>query len=237
MKSPGTACLSTPLKRYMLFYNGAMCFGWFLILLRISAKLVLLRNHTDKFELAYNAVETLLKIFQTGAVFEVIHALTGIVRAPVSTTGLQVSSRLMLLWGITASVPQSRNSFFIASMIVSWSLTEIPRYAYFAVSAVNGFAPHWLVWLRYSTFILLYPSGAGSECGLMFNSLSFIRSSKLYSVTMPNWANFAFDYYIFCVITLAMYVPGLPHMYFHMLRQRSRHLKQSSHDSILVKIQ
>ncbi len=47
-------------------------------------------------------------------------------------------------------------------MVLSWALTEVIRYTFYAASLVGwGFAP--LLWARYSTFFVLYPTGAGSE--------------------------------------------------------------------------
>jgi hypothetical protein len=46
------------------------------------------------------AVEIPLKISQTAAIMEVIHAATGIVKSPVGITAMQVASRLWCLWGI-----------------------------------------------------------------------------------------------------------------------------------------
>ena len=47
-------------------------------------------------------------------------------------------------------------------MVLSWALTEVIRYTFYAASLVGwGFAP--LLWLRYSTFFVLYPTGASSE--------------------------------------------------------------------------
>jgi Protein tyrosine phosphatase-like protein, PTPLA len=46
-------------------------------------------------------------------------------------------------------------------MVLSWSLTGVIRYTFYAASLVGWeFAP--LLWARYSTFAL-YPIGAGSE--------------------------------------------------------------------------
>src|SRR5260221_11074648 len=47
-------------------------------------------------------------------------------------------------------------------MVLSWALTEVIRYSCYAASLIGWeFAP--LLWLRYSTFFALYPTGAGSE--------------------------------------------------------------------------
>ena len=49
----------------------------------------------------YAAVGPVVVYVQTTAVLEVIHVLLGWVRSPLSTTVMQVSSRLFLVWGIT----------------------------------------------------------------------------------------------------------------------------------------
>lgn len=222
MRTPKKRPMAAISQYYLVAYNTAMAAGWLLILLRMSA--VVVKAHSRKYADAYDSVQTLLRYFQTGALLEVLHAATGIVRASAVTTCVQVGSRLMLLWGVTEVIPEVRSDVLIASMVISWSLTEIPRYAYFVQTSLRGSAPTWFVWLRYSTFIPLYPTGAGSEWGLLFKALPWIRFREIYSVKMPNWLNFAFDYHTFCVLILLLYVPGLPYMYTHMLRQRSKHL-------------
>ena len=56
-------------------------------------------------------------------------------------------------------------------MILSWSATEVIRYAFYTFSLARSTVPGILVYLRYSTFYLLYPLGASSEALLIFNSL------------------------------------------------------------------
>jgi very-long-chain (3R)-3-hydroxyacyl-CoA dehydratase len=47
-------------------------------------------------------------------------------------------------------------------MVLSWALTEVIRYTFYAASLVGWeFGP--LLWARYSTFFILYPTGASSE--------------------------------------------------------------------------
>jgi very-long-chain (3R)-3-hydroxyacyl-CoA dehydratase len=58
-------------------------------------------------------------------------------------------------------------------MVLSWALTEVIRYAFYAATLVrsDGNAPAFLTWLRYSTFFVLYPTGAGSEALVNFATL------------------------------------------------------------------
>lgn len=85
-----------------------------------------------------------------------------------------------------------------------------------------GFVPYPLLWLRYSTFVILYPLGVASEMTTVYLALPTIRKERPLSSSMPNSINFAFDYYWFCWLAIACYIPGLPELYFHMLRQRKK---------------
>lgn len=60
-------------------------------------------------------------------------------------------------------------------MILAWSVTECIRYAFYALSLL-GFAPKPLHWLRYNTFYVLYPLGAGSEAFLMASVLPPLKT-------------------------------------------------------------
>jgi very-long-chain (3R)-3-hydroxyacyl-CoA dehydratase len=55
-------------------------------------------------------------------------------------------------------------------MILAWSSTEVIRYFFYALS-LSGIESSLLQWLRYTTFYVLYPLGAGSEAFLMYASL------------------------------------------------------------------
>lgn len=194
-----------------------MTAGWIVVLLRL-ARAVIFR------ECIYAAVVAPLKIFQTGAMLEILHSLTGLIRAPAATTALQVASRVTLVWGVSDAVESVRENFSFSTMVLAWSLTEIPRYFYFSVAAVTNSVPFWVTFTRYSTFIPLYPLGASSEWLTMYSALPHIKKEGLFSIYLPNSYNFAFDYYTCCVCILVLYVPGLPYMYSHMLRQRRKYV-------------
>ena len=82
--------------------------------------------------------------------------------------------------------------------------------------------PYPLLWLRYTTFIVLYPLGVASEMTMVYLAMPTIRKERPLSFSMPNKVNFAFDYYWFCWCAIACYIPGLPELYLHMLRQRKK---------------
>jgi len=55
-------------------------------------------------------------------------------------------------------------------MVLAWSITEVIRYSFYAFNLL-GYNPYVLLWLRYTTFFILYPVGASSEAFLMYATL------------------------------------------------------------------
>ncbi|CAM8888089.1 unnamed protein product [Rhodiola kirilowii] len=211
------------LKRiYLSIYNWTVFVGWVQVLYFAVKTL-----RESGYEHVYTAVEKPLQLAQTAAVLEIFHGLVGLVRSPVSATLPQISSRLYVTWGILYSFPEMTTHVLVSSLVISWSITEIIRYGFFGVKETLGFTPSWLLWLRYSTFLVLYPSGITSEVGLIYFAMPYMKESGKYSLRMPNKWNFSFDYFYAAILVLAFYVPGSPHMYRYMLSQRKKALSKA----------
>ncbi|CAL9122545.1 unnamed protein product [Musa acuminata var. zebrina] len=230
--------LSTLRRIYLSLYNWTVFVGWQFHLPRPVHFLA----HAVLFQVLYFAVKALreggpttvygfverpLQLAQTAAVMEILHGLVGLVRSPVSATLPQIGSRLFLTWGILWSFPETRAHILVSSLVISWSITEIIRYSFFGMKEAFGFAPSWFLWLRYSTFFILYPTGITSEVGLIYVALPYIKASEKYCIRMPNKWNFSFDYFSASILALAIYIPGIPHMYQYMLGQRRKALCKS----------
>jgi hypothetical protein len=82
---------------YLLAYNLASAVGWAYILFIVATAL----QAGDDAATLYDKVELALKVVQSAAALEVLHAVVGLVRSPVATTALQVASRLTLVWVFT----------------------------------------------------------------------------------------------------------------------------------------
>ncbi|XP_030521582.1 very-long-chain (3R)-3-hydroxyacyl-CoA dehydratase PASTICCINO 2A isoform X2 [Rhodamnia argentea] len=130
----------------------------------------------------------------------------------------------------TAAILETQKHIMVSSLVISWSITEIIRYSFFGMKETLGFTPSWLLWLRYSTFLLLYPTGIASEVGLIYIALPYIKRSEKYCVRMPNKWNYSFDYFYAAILALGIYVPGGPHMYSYMLGQRKKALAKSKRE-------
>ncbi|KAH7848164.1 hypothetical protein Vadar_034559 [Vaccinium darrowii] len=66
----------------------------------------------------------------------------------------KISSRLFVVWGILWSFPEVRTHVLVSSLVISWSITEIIRYSFFGTKEALGFAPFWLLWLRWGNLKL-----------------------------------------------------------------------------------
>lgn len=71
-------------------------------------------------------------------------------------------------------------------MVLSWSITEVIRYTFYALNLV-GLEPYPLLWLRYTTFWLLYPTGAASEAFLIFSTLPDLKKTPLVDWSGHDW--------------------------------------------------
>lgn len=147
----------------------------------------------------YDSTFSALAPVQSLAALEVIHVLLGLVRSPLPTTLMQVSSRLILVWGIIERFPHTHSSPLYTTMVLAWALTEVPRYAYYALSLAGCGVPTWLTWIRYSTFYVLYPVGAGSEALVMLSTIPEWNGGR--------WATWGLEDWVKAGL-VAIWVPG-----------------------------
>jgi very-long-chain (3R)-3-hydroxyacyl-CoA dehydratase len=142
----------------------------------------------------------------------------GIVRAPVLTTVMQIASRYLLVHLIAApwAFPSTtRTSPAYTSMLLAWSVTEVIRYSYFVFLLSGTGVPKLWTWLRYNTFLVLYPLGVSSECWLVW------KASAPAGHQYGTWAKGT----LWAI--LGVYVPGIYVLFTHMLAQRKRFIKES----------
>ena len=133
------------------------------------------------------------------------------------TTLMQVASRFLLVHLIASpwAFPFStRHSPAYTTMLLAWSVTEVIRYSYFVFSLSGVGVPKLWTWLRYNTFLVLYPLGITSECWLVYQAIPLAsQRNELYAYAL--WA------------ILAIYVPGSYILFTHMLAQRRKIARQS----------
>ncbi|CAN1275211.1 Very-long-chain (3R)-3-hydroxyacyl-CoA dehydratase PASTICCINO 2 [Linum perenne] len=209
--------LSVLRRIYLSVYNWAVFIGWAQVLF-LAVKTL----RESGYEHVYSAVEKPLHLAQTAAVLEI--------RSPISATLPQIASRLYLTWIVLYSFPEIQTHFLVSSVAISWSITEIIRYSFFGMKEAFGSTPSFLLWLRYSTFLVMYPIGISSEVGLIYLALPHMKASDKFCIRMPNKWNFSFDNFCAAVLAIGIYIPGSPHLYGYMLSQRSKALSKSKRE-------
>ncbi|KAG9086392.1 hypothetical protein FRC07_013103 [Ceratobasidium sp. 392] len=96
-------------------------------------------------------------------------------------------------------------------MVLAWSITEVIRYSFYAFN-LAGKEPGILVYLRYTTFYILYPLGASSEAALIY-------------ATLPNSSPFSGNWTAYDLLRgffFTIWWPGLYVMYTYMIKQRRK---------------
>eukprot|EP01102_Stenamoeba_stenopodia_P013163 TRINITY_DN422_c0_g1_i2.p1 TRINITY_DN422_c0_g1~~TRINITY_DN422_c0_g1_i2.p1 ORF type:complete len:736 (-),score=167.61 TRINITY_DN422_c0_g1_i2:147-2354(-) len=193
------------MKAYLFLYNILASAGWAYVLFLVIQSW---QAGLSAAEL-WKKIEFPLQVVQTSAALEIVHSLVGLVRSPVVATLMQVSSRLGLLWLYTSRFAVCQAHWSLYLMAGSWALVEVPRYLFYAMNLFVTTVPYPLFFLRYSLFMILYPSGISGELLQIWTSLPVSKRTDI-----PFW-------YLSWAILL-LYVPGSPFMYFHMLAQRKR---------------
>jgi len=123
-----------------------------------------------------------------------------------------------LIWGITEQFPAVCSNPLYASMVLSWALTEVVRYSFYACSLV-GVTISALLYLRYTMFYILYPTGASSEAFLIY---AVLPASPPYP-GLQSWLHGMWKPadYVRAGLFLIWW-PCLYAMYTHMLSQRRK---------------
>ncbi|KAG5062129.1 hypothetical protein JHK85_003312 [Glycine max] len=191
-------------RLYLTAYNFTLFVGWFQVLY-----IVLKTLKESGHESIYHAAEKPLLFAQTAAVleqragavssnsnlatdrFEVVAGLGNLVEFPCD------SDSCALYLSDDLSPRQVFHDCLLVIIICSF---------FFGLKEAFGSAPSWLLWLRYSTFLVLYPTGISSEVGLIYIAFPFIKASEKYCIRMPNKWNFSFDYFCAANVVLGIYV-------------------------------
>lgn len=154
-------------------------------------------GHLSAIQLIY-----VVALSQLGAITEVLSAIKRGIGSQVAASFAQVGARLAVT--LALFVFMSVGPIWIAVLLAMvWALADGIRYFYY-IRKVNKL----LAWLRYNSFIVLYPAGMTLENIIVWKILQRYSES-------PGWLFTAF---------LACYsIPAIK-IYMYMLRQRKKHL-------------
>ena len=82
-----------------------------------------------------------------------------------------------------------------------------------------------MTFLRYSLFLVLYPTGISGEIGCLWASLEYIKKHAIGEVRLPNTHNIAFSWHsVLWFVMVGVYPLGSYVLYNFMLSQRRKYL-------------
>jgi very-long-chain (3R)-3-hydroxyacyl-CoA dehydratase len=218
---------NSPLKNtYLLAYNALSAALWAGVLYKtvtLGAHEINAASKNGWIMSGAGPLGAVQKGLSSGKVYDELETYTngvltshiGVVRAPLLTTLMQVSSRFLLVHLIASPFPQTtRTSPAYATMLLAWSVTEVVRYTFFVFSLSGVGVPRLWTWLRYNTFVVLYPLGVASECWLVWKA-----------VAPASAVNEVYGWVLYAI--LAVYVPGIWILFTHMLAQRRKVMREA----------
>ncbi|XP_030765327.1 very-long-chain (3R)-3-hydroxyacyl-CoA dehydratase hpo-8 [Sitophilus oryzae] len=212
---------SKAIHLYLVAYNFLQTIGW----MRLLVQLILYYVNPQSKSL-YDSVKYSLYIFQNAAVLEVIHAATGIVKSSAVMTAFQVASRVVVVCGVLLATESARVGLGLPLALLAWSITEIIRYSNYFFNLVYA-VPFVLKYLRYTTFIVLYPIGVTGELLCIWAAQKEVGKNQLYSIDMPNRYNVIFNYQHVLWFLMVLYIPLFPQLYLYMFGQRKKALSKA----------
>ncbi|MBK9329646.1 MAG: protein tyrosine phosphatase-like domain-containing protein [Sphingobacteriales bacterium] len=159
----------------------------------------------------------IIALFQIYSLAEIVHALKKWHNSSPLYSFLQIGARLFILFfsyvlilsSVFSPLPWLNEVVYV--MLTAWCLAEVIRYGYYVMLLFKK-EYKWLIKLRYTAFIILYPLGAGCECYLLY--LIFHLNAIL-------WIK------ILIIGVAILYVFMFPKLYLHLLRQRRKKLNES----------
>ena len=175
-------------KLYIILYNAVMLCGWAFVygkgLLCYGRTFASGEAGKLSGELLWEEYVEWLFLFQMLMLLDVVNSLLRIVRSPVVTTVMQIASRILVI-AVLKLFPQARTTLPGMSLLLfAWCPTECIRYSFYLVKELRSgkdtkkesVVPGWLLWIRYSGFIVLYPMGFTGELFVLYTSLEEVKN-------------------------------------------------------------
>ncbi|XP_030384745.1 very-long-chain (3R)-3-hydroxyacyl-CoA dehydratase hpo-8 [Scaptodrosophila lebanonensis] len=208
-------------KIYLFAYNAIQVGGWSYILYQLLNYYVLQGPQFRAQVTLWDYTRVAVIIFQNAAFVEILNAAFGLVKSNPVVTTFQVFSRMMVVVGVVMATPTGKVSPGLPIALFAWAVTEIIRYGYYALNIIKV-VPHLVVFLRYTTFIALYPIGVTGELLCFWWAQNYAKEHSVWSVVMPNKWNATFSYFALLWIVMLGYIPIFPQLYLHMFAQRRK---------------
>ncbi|XP_010184516.1 PREDICTED: very-long-chain (3R)-3-hydroxyacyl-CoA dehydratase 3, partial [Mesitornis unicolor] len=208
-------------KGYLIMYNLVQFLGFSWIFVNMTVRLFILGK--DSFYDTFHTISDMMYFCQTLALMEIMNSLIGLVRSPLLPAVLQIFGRNFILFVILGSLEEMQSKPVVFFIFYFWSIIELFRYPYYMLSCI-GIEWKPLTWLRYSTWIPLYPLGGLAEAVCIVQSIPIFSETGKFSLGLPNPLNVTIQFSFLLQLYLIALFLGVFVNFRHLYKQRKQHL-------------
>ena len=192
-------------SNYLIFYNLLQLLWWTLFLVKVIIGLIKSKPLTEIFE------ETifLLALAQYASILEIFHTFYKLVKAVLCIVMVENLGRIAIVVTLQFCKNSLSNGYLL--IYLGWSILEIVRYFFDLLLLVKRNnksvdIPYFLIWLRYSLFIALYPIGISGEVITIWNARYDFNNYSLIGIPASFLIYPVFTFYFICLIYLYIYL-------------------------------
>ncbi|KAF7385030.1 hypothetical protein HZH66_012116 [Vespula vulgaris] len=213
-------------KVYLIIYNLCQFVGFLYILVVMSVKYS--RDGPASIKYTYATVGNPMKFIQLLQFLEVMHPLFGYTKGSIMMPFMQVGGRAFVLFCMIEGESRMQTKPVVFYLFMVWSSVEIIRYLYYITQLLN-IDFYFLMWLRYTIWIPLYPLGVICEGIIILRNIPYFEETQRFTVSLPNSLNFSLDFPTFLrIYLLFLCIPGIYTMMSHMNHARFKKLGKSN---------
>ncbi|XP_028399174.1 very-long-chain (3R)-3-hydroxyacyl-CoA dehydratase-like [Dendronephthya gigantea] len=169
------------IKGYLSIYNALQGIAFFYTTLAILFRLLI--NGSDAVPRIFDDVSDLVATCQIAAFIEPVNAAFKLVNTGVVAPLAQSIGRFIVLFLVINPHEQLQKSVLVVVLFLAWSLIENVRYPFYFLQTI-GYCPKWLLWLRYTAWIPLYPLGILTEGVLIYQAASLFDAKNRWSLSL-----------------------------------------------------
>uniref|UniRef100_A0A8B9TNK8 Very-long-chain (3R)-3-hydroxyacyl-CoA dehydratase n=1 Tax=Anas platyrhynchos TaxID=8839 RepID=A0A8B9TNK8_ANAPL len=196
-------------KGYLIMYNLVQFLGFSWIFVNMTVRLFILGK--DSFYDTFHTISDMMYFCQTLALMEVCE-LTN-----------RVFGRNFILFVVLGSLEEMQSKAVVFFVFYFWSIIELFRYPYYMLSCI-GIEWKPLTWLRYTTWIPLYPLGGLAEAVCLIQSIPIFSETGKFSLGLPNPLNVTIQFSFLLQLYLIALFLGVFVNFRYLYKQRKQHL-------------
>lgn len=199
------------IKIHLAVYNQILGLGWLLVCVRMIALAVECIDRPVKaLEKTWAETGGLICVLQFLVLMDLVHAALGLWPHEPAIGLLQrlwckVGHRSELFVTLFLVGHNVYSHWSLGAMVLTWALADISRYQMYFCRTLGNKPPRWLLWCRYSDFIVQYPLNILAEGAFVMAAVPHLLALGAGPYGMISYAPIAllFQVYEWCI-----FIPG-----------------------------